>query len=184
MDMIDKRDFIKLYRAREFEACITAAKVGMVKHPEDYTALGYTALSLSQLNRYDEAIPYFNQYLERDASSMQVWFLRGECHQQIRHFDQAIHDFSICIRLAPDQWEVYDKIGICYFDRGDEEEAIQWLKYSYEKSLDPESLIILVSMLKRTGKRDEAFQYARMGAKKFPEDDRFTDFVSELSHSE
>ncbi len=171
------RDFITFFQAGEYEQCLTAAKKQAEVHPEDVCAFGYAGLSLLELERPGEAIPYLDRCIEYDAGQPQMWILRGECYLQIDQYEQAMHDFLLALALEPDKWGVYDKIGHCLYAADRKEEAIDWLKHSFREGHDPESGFMLLSMLEGVERTSEARRLGRDLAKQFPRDDRFQEFA-------
>ena len=129
-------------------------------HPELHAEAMYkAAFCLSQLNRHDEAISRYTNFITQFPEDQRVtgaYFDQGAIYAKQKDYDNARVNYELAIQNTADrgvQSEIQSAIGQTYFDQADYENAI----LSYTKLLEeyPESTYIDEAKL---GIADSQFQ--------------------------
>jgi serine/threonine protein kinase/tetratricopeptide (TPR) repeat protein len=59
---------------------------------------------------FREALAYLEEAVQRDPKDFSAWFVKGNCHHSLLHYDEAIACYSTCIALRPKfHWAWYDR---------------------------------------------------------------------------
>ncbi len=111
-DLGDREDAIKLFQR--------AMKVSPPNDPYSYTESG---MFLSKLNRWDEAIDYFNKAIKLDANYAKAYAFRGFARIQNKKLNEAMKDFERAIKVDPKYPYSYHNRAIVYYIRGEYEKA-------------------------------------------------------------
>ena len=107
------------------------------RYPDDPAVLAPLAKSLADNNELDEAIRTAQRALRGGSHALRprelasLHHLLGRLLRQTGQLDQAIHQFSEAVRLAPDQLEVYLDLGETQLERRQNTLAIQ----TYQKAI-------------------------------------------------
>lgn len=81
-----------------------------------YEAMGISALQLVQ---YDEAVAYFTQALEANASLPDAHYYRGVSYMALSEFQAAAEDFTAAITREERTAECYFNRALCYLQIGE-----------------------------------------------------------------
>jgi tetratricopeptide (TPR) repeat protein len=125
------------------------------------------ANELFSLNKFDEAVRFYQEYLEKDPESLMVMLSLADCLRESGNIDEAMRQYQAVVDRTsanPLDKEITARamtgVGECFFEKGDRERAIQYWKLAVEKS--PTSEIVaanLGAVLFSIGKVDEAIRY-------------------------
>ncbi|MFZ1654310.1 MAG: tetratricopeptide repeat protein [Candidatus Moraniibacteriota bacterium] len=169
-----------LQESGKHRAGLALVREWLAKIVEDDVLLARESLHLSGLGRHLEAIASLDQAIALDASISAWWVFRGNAYAALGEYEQAIRDYSISLALDPENWAVSDKIGHGYFFLGQTERGIGWTEQAFERGRQPDTALILSSMLERCGRIDEALARTRAWIREFPGDERFRERLQEL----
>lgn len=169
-----------LYDEKKYRKGLTLVREWLGKIEGDDHLSAREGLYLSRLGRHREAIVSFDRSIEIDAGVSAWWVFRGDAYADLREYDAAIRDFSVSFSLDEDNWAAYDKCARALFLSGKTDKAIEYEEYAVKKGRSPETTLVLISMLKEVGEREQARTVAKKGLKQFPEDPRFREFIDEL----
>lgn len=113
--------------------------------PENIGAAVMIAKVLSNEKRFEEALPYYDKFIESGAPVASAFSKRGDCHRHLGHLDKAIEDYDRALdiltpkgsesirgksiaRLAPNYTRLFKTIWIvraqAYYEKGDSAKAL------------------------------------------------------------
>jgi tetratricopeptide (TPR) repeat protein len=73
---------------------------------------------------FDDAIRYYNEYINSNTTNDKAIHERGMCYESIRRFDEALRDYSTAINLKPFFSLYYISRGYAYIKSGLPENAL------------------------------------------------------------
>ncbi len=127
--------YIEFYRGRNLfnlghpEAALPYFESALQLNPEQEDLpyiYSYKGNSLSQLERYDEAIEVLNLGREEDDERPDLHNLLGVCYFKKEQYEDAIVHFKRAVELNPASAMDYANLGVNYSRLGKNEEAIQF----------------------------------------------------------
>ena len=127
--------------------------------PDKTTALDYLNLAenLLELERKEEAIPYYRLALKLDSSLSNAYHNLGKILLEIGELDEAIDILSKGISVNHNDYFCYQKLGDAFTDKKQLEEAIA--AYTRAVKLKPDNYLLLKKLgdiLQQKGRLDEA----------------------------
>ena len=120
----ERKKAIELARAAEGE-----------KHDSSEVATKYFSIAdqLFHDDRYEEALPLFDDTLRVDTRFAEAFDHRGWCHLILEDVGRAITDFDLAIELgAPYGGHTYEGYGIAKLLNGNQQEAIHALEQAWQ----------------------------------------------------
>jgi len=102
--------------------------------PQDEYSLENAMACYTKLNRFQEALGFINQYLDKYPFSEMAWFEYGQLHFNKKNYLEAIKGFDYLLAINPNSVGVYANKAACYEALGDWARAIE----VYEEMLDLE----------------------------------------------
>ena len=130
--------------------------------------------ALFEQGKYDEAITFFRDFLEKNPTAYQVRFNIGNCYREKNELDAAQQEFEAVLEKAnmeegPEALKVQAKalaaIGELYVKRDDIQKAREYFTQSLERNPQDEILAYNVGeILFSNAKMDEALEYFTMAA--------------------
>ncbi len=110
-------------------AVSSLSRAVQLKSPAFATYRGL-ALAYFNMQRYDDCINALNQGESRAGDSDQyvLHHLRGSAYFRQQKYSEALTDLTAAIRANQSEWTDFSQLGICYFDLGRLDEAIQTLQ--------------------------------------------------------
>lgn len=76
------------------------------------------------LGRYDNALGYFENAVNKNPARAEAWIQVGYCQVKQGNNRDAVKAFKQAIRLRPNSYEAYDKLGDAYYYAGSFYEAL------------------------------------------------------------
>jgi tetratricopeptide (TPR) repeat protein len=119
------------------QANLSALQELATQYPDDPAVLAPLAKALAQNNEREEAIRTAQRALRGGSHALRsrdqagLHYLLGSLLRQTGQLDQAIHQFSEAVRLAPDMLEAYLDLGDTQLERRQNALAIQ----TYQKAI-------------------------------------------------
>ncbi|MFX0058324.1 MAG: hypothetical protein ACFE8J_08500 [Candidatus Heimdallarchaeota archaeon] len=101
------------------------------KYPDKSDILNTKVYFLQYLNRKEEAIDTIKKLIEKEPNKAMFHDTYGEMLMNFQEYNEAIEEFQKAIELEPYEWftfQTYIKLGICYKELGNFEEAEENLK--------------------------------------------------------
>lgn len=108
-------------------------------NPDDHQAMLNLAHLLNDSGFYQEAVNWYNQYLDVHPQDADVYVDRGVCYYEMNRFDQAIESMEKGIEINPNHQIAHFNMGIVHLAMNNIEEAINWWQKAVD--IDPNSSI-------------------------------------------
>ena len=109
-------------------------KMALKHDPQDDYSLESAMVCYMQMNRYDEAEEFLQNYIDQFPFSETAWFEMGQFYFNRKNYEKAIKSFDYLLAINSDSAGVYANKAACY------EAMAQWQKAIevYEEQLDLE----------------------------------------------
>jgi tetratricopeptide (TPR) repeat protein len=110
-------------------AVSSLSRAVQLKSPAFSTYRGL-ALAYFNMQRYDDCVSALSQGEARAAEGDKyiLYHLRGSAFFRLQKYNEALADLTNAIRLNQSEWTDFSQLGICYFNQGRLDEAIQTLQ--------------------------------------------------------
>lgn len=86
------------------------------------------------------AISYMDRQIEADPNCHDLVH-RGLFYMRNLDLEEAIRDFEEALKFSPDEWVIYNNLGVCYERMGDYDRAIDYFQQALEYLGDRKSLL-------------------------------------------
>ncbi len=93
-------------------------------------------LEKHQAEDYSEAIIAFTKAITTQPTNQNFYIMRGTTYEDMGNDIEAEKDFRRTLELLPNDFVSAYRLGMVYFRKKDFENAIKWLKVSYDNSPD------------------------------------------------
>lgn len=86
-------------------------------------------------NRLDEAIKYFNEYIDKDPNCLAAWNSLADCYRKLEQYDEAIEYYEYALAINP--IDVYANINLTniYYDTEQYQKAIDTINDAMENGM-------------------------------------------------
>ncbi|MGB9763782.1 MAG: GWxTD domain-containing protein [Candidatus Saccharicenans sp.] len=103
-------DFCRyLYAEKQYQDVLNIARP-FVQNQQNYEFLELLGQSSQALNKYEEAISYYKQYLTHFGTNINVLNAIGECYYQLGDFDEALYAWERSLQLEPNQEKIKTQV--------------------------------------------------------------------------
>jgi len=92
--------------------------------------------ALRVMERYPEAIEYFESALELDHENLHIWLALGWCHKRVGKLDMAIQSLEEALACEPGEAIIYYNLACFWSLANNVKLALEYLSRAF--SLDPE----------------------------------------------
>ena len=159
-----------LRRSGKEDAAVEVLKQLSKSHGDQPVVLAATADLLRQLERFDEAVSYYDRsialYEEQDSPRWYSYYTRAIAHERLGNWPKAEADFRRALELNPDQPEVLNYLGYSLVEKQQNlDEALEMIERAV--AARPESGFIVDSLgwvLYRLGRYEEAVEHMERAA--------------------
>ncbi|HWP92041.1 MAG TPA: tetratricopeptide repeat protein [Thermodesulfobacteriota bacterium] len=127
---------VAAYLKKDYQAAVNFLKLALEENPDSATANHILGLSLSRLEKYDEAITYLEKTKELDPNIRGIYLDLGTAYLKGDDLKMAESEFKEAVRQEPENGLAYYNLGYTQFQLGNFEEAITALDKA--ANLDPE----------------------------------------------
>lgn len=97
----------------------------------------YRAWAKSELQKFDEAMPDYEQCIKMKYKLMETYFERGYAYFGLGKYEEAVDDFTSAIKIEDGHKMIYNNRGDCYYYLGKYKKAIA--DYDETIKIDPNS---------------------------------------------
>jgi tetratricopeptide (TPR) repeat protein len=115
-----------LYDQEKFEACLEGLEEVMSEN-QSADALRLQADCYHKLGALNEALPTYNEPLEKESKNATALLHRGICYYGLGDLDAASRDLEECMKLEPDNPMIYYYQAEIDYEKFEQEAAIQKL---------------------------------------------------------
>ncbi|MDA2923520.1 tetratricopeptide repeat protein [Acidobacteria bacterium AH-259-L09] len=133
---------ISHYRLGDFTQAEKYLKQALTLDPDASEAKRYLsrllyrqAISAFEVKNYKEAAVVLKHYVKENAQDADAWFNLGLAQLFSQNLEAAESAFLNSASLAPDNWEVYDRLGYIYEKKKDYNKSLQ--NYQKAQNLHP-----------------------------------------------
>lgn len=95
-----------------------------------------------QNGNYTAAITAFSKAISAQPQNQNFYLMRGTSYEDAGNDIDAGKDFRKALELSPNEFVAAYRLGMVYFRAKDFENAIKWLKISYENGVDGDDKIL------------------------------------------
>ncbi|MBN2899467.1 MAG: tetratricopeptide repeat protein, partial [Clostridia bacterium] len=110
--------------------------------------LFFIGLAYRQLERYEEAIEYFEKTLQYNTGHVDTMNEIGICLMSVEAYDEAERYFKEALKADINNPELLCNLGIVYLNKGNLEEAESYLGRSFEVNPEDEITNAWITYLK------------------------------------
>jgi protein O-GlcNAc transferase len=111
---------------------------------EAYSYFGY---SCYRQGSYQEAINYYQKFLETQTGDVAFYAALADCYKSLNQYPEAINIYQEAIRLYPKSDWLYFNLGVAFQDFGDTEKSIAVLTEALQESPNNLSLQIYQQLM-------------------------------------
>lgn len=134
---LKKQVFVPFYTqmdAGNYEDALQIIDIILEKHPRyKASAHKYKAQVLYKLERYDELGEYLDDFLEKSRVNWALIF-KSKLLKKKKKYLESIRFAKEVVLQSKMNLEAYDLITDCYLEKGDIEQAYEWVRSGIEKS--------------------------------------------------
>lgn len=148
--------------AGKLKKALDAFDLVLKNNPRHFDALLGSAWMLDLIGQKQDAMAYYQKALEIEPENK---FARKNYALILAisgNLDQAIDIFQSLRRDFPDDYEIYQDLGIAYGYAGDITQSIENLEMAISLHPNPVSYINLAVAMKKVGKIEDAVRYLRL----------------------
>lgn len=126
----------------EHEKCLKCCDEVIALDPKNGDYYNWKARFLLDLERYDEALTWYDMSLAllEGTDGVYVLSLRGYCKLKLKRYDEAKQDFDVSFAMKPDNSYLHMHYGIYYLETGDKAQAKISFQKAYELDKETEGL--------------------------------------------
>ncbi|MFZ6050631.1 tetratricopeptide repeat protein [Halocola ammonii] len=115
-----------LYEQEQYEACLEGLEKTL-EEEQSAEALRLQADCYHKLGALNEALPSYNEALEKESKNATALLHRGICYYGLGDLDAASRDLEECMKLDPDNAMIYYYQAEIDYEKFEQESAIQKL---------------------------------------------------------
>eukprot|EP00933_Yihiella_yeosuensis_P017313 TRINITY_DN1449_c0_g1_i4.p2 TRINITY_DN1449_c0_g1~~TRINITY_DN1449_c0_g1_i4.p2 ORF type:complete len:937 (-),score=231.84 TRINITY_DN1449_c0_g1_i4:3423-6233(-) len=113
------RSIVKFYETKQYKKGIKAADSILKKHPEHGETLCMKGLTLSYLDRKEEAYELVRKGLKHDLRSHVCWHVYGLLYRQDRDYFEAVKCYKTALRIDPENIQILRDLSLLQIHRRD-----------------------------------------------------------------
>lgn len=107
-----------------------------IKVNPDALVFSQRGLDNYEQKRYSAAIADFTQAINAQPDNQNFYTMRGTVYEDMGNDIKAAEDFSKTLQISPTHFVALYRLGMVYFRKKDFENAVMWLKESYDNAPD------------------------------------------------
>lgn len=113
---------------KQYKLSLEYSDQGVTMFPDNTEILYERVYSLVSLRRYEEAIPVYDDILDRNSYDTETWLALAALHEDLGHYADAIRCYDYVSALKPDDVETERRMASCYLRMEETEAAIDILE--------------------------------------------------------
>lgn len=111
------------------------------KEPNNASAWGSIGIAYYQLERYLDAVEYYQKSLKINPDNANIWHALGRTYNKLKRYPDAAEAYQKSLKISPDDTEILYNLGLSYFLSGNTKEAMNVIEKL--RNLDAEKANIL-----------------------------------------
>lgn len=115
------RSIVKFYETKQYKKGVKAADSILKKHPDHGETLCMKGLTLSYLDRKEEAYDLVRRGLKNDLRSHVCWHVFGLLYRQDRDYQEAVKCYRQALRIDPENIQILRDLSLLQIHRRDVE---------------------------------------------------------------
>jgi tetratricopeptide (TPR) repeat protein len=152
------------FRDAHAKASLAEFTLGAKYHEPGAFDLKIVALDYVLLGDDADADKWLTHSIERNPADSDAWYNLGRTKYTENRFEEAVHAFEECLKLAPKNVRAEDNLGLSYYGLGRADDAlaayktaIEWQSQAAQK--DPEPFIDLGTLYLEQNRPKDALPY-------------------------
>jgi tetratricopeptide (TPR) repeat protein len=154
--LLDKDPYCKEYwnalatsqlMSEEYHDAITSSEYALAIDPKDTEALANKANGLANLSNFEEALKYYQRYIEIEPDNAYILFQSGACLVNLGRNEEALDVLLKALSLTPEGAEqlpiLYQELAFCYNALKQFDKAMEMLDKT--KDLDCDHVDVMVT---------------------------------------
>ena len=140
------------------------------------------AFDLIQLGKESEAITIVEEFLQRNPTVWNAWFLKGWALRRISDYSNGKSSLEKCLIYEKNNVDVYNELAICCMETGNFNDAENHLKKAL--SIEPGNIKIISNfgvMNLKKGSKSEALRYFQTALEFNPEDNVAAQYIKMIT---
>lgn len=145
-------------RERHYRQLFIDSKEAIQKNPKDAVAYYGLALALQSECKYEQAIANYTKAIMCDLGFIDAYADRAQVYAIIHRPQKALADYVILTNMRPSDPTFHSNTGLCYFELGEYQKAVDEYTASIELDKDSSAYMMRADAYDKLGKRDLAEQ--------------------------
>lgn len=113
------RSIVKFYETKQYKKGVKAADSILKKHPDHGETLCMKGLTLSYLDKKEEAYELVRKGLKHDLRSHVCWHVYGLLYRQDRDYFEAVKCYRNALRIDPENMQILRDLSLLQIHRRD-----------------------------------------------------------------
>jgi peptide alpha-N-acetyltransferase len=113
------RSIVKFYETKQYKKGVKAADSILKKHPDHGETLCMKGLTLSYLDKKEEAYDLVRKGLKHDLKSHVCWHVFGLLYRQDRDYQQAVNCYKQALKIDSDNMQILRDLSLLQIHRRD-----------------------------------------------------------------
>ncbi len=118
------------YRHMKFDTARSVCNDILAKYPDDVNAMMLLGIMLRDEGKHDSAIEQFNKCIKAAPANTEALTYRADEYILQNKYNDALRDYSAARADLSTSADVLNNIGICYYQSGEYQRAIDFFKRS------------------------------------------------------
>ncbi len=117
-----------LYKSHKEDSAATVCEQILSLNPSNTQALLLAAVVYSRARKYDNALEYLDRCLRVTPSATEALLRRADIYVIQKRYNAALTDYTAARADESANADIFNNMGICYYQSGDYSRAIQYFK--------------------------------------------------------
>ena len=160
---------VSYMEAGNLTAAEELVREGLAKKPRDFALVNAYGVILKRMERYDEAVEYFNRAAKIDAKSISPTVNLGNTYILLDKPGKAAEQFLKATRMEPGNGENHRLLASAYSKSGEYVKALASLQQALKRSPgNPRVVVDIAGVYLSQGEPEQAMRYIDAALEKFP----------------
>ncbi len=152
---------------KEYDQAIQCLEFVVNSDPQDSNSYFNIGLAYFKMNDYVNALNYFQKTIDLNDNDLYAHFYIGNIMKELGDLDGAKEHFKKVLEISPDYSWAYYNLAVINYEQNNYDLAEENLRHTIEfNPIDIESYKILIQLLAKIDKTNEAFEVFEQGLSK------------------